>query len=47
MARRRQETHDEITEADDTPGAATFDSAPTRGPRQVTPSSMPDYLRTI
>ncbi len=34
MARRRQETEDEITEADDTAGAATFGGSPTRGPRQ-------------
>jgi hypothetical protein len=46
MARRRQETDDEITEADDTAGAATFGGAPTRGPRQVTPPSVPDDLRT-
>ena len=46
MARRRQETDDEITEADDTAGAATFGGAPTRGTRQVTPPSVPDDLRT-
>ena len=46
MARRRQDTEDEITEADDTAGAATFGRAPTRGTRQVTPSSVPDDLRT-
>ena len=46
MARRRQETHDEITETDNTAGDATFDSAPTSGPRQVTPSSVPDDLHT-
>ena len=46
MARRRQDDQDEITEADDTAGAATFGSAPTRGPRQVTPPSVPDDLRT-
>jgi hypothetical protein len=46
MARRRQETDYEITEADDTAGAATFGGAPTRGTRQVTPPSVPDDLRT-
>ena len=46
MARRRQETDDEITEADDTAGAATFGGAPTRGTRQVTPPSVTDDLRT-
>ena len=46
MARRRQETDDEITEADDTAGAATFGGAPTRGTRQVTPPSMPADFRT-
>ena len=46
MARSHQETDDEITEADDTSGAATFGGAPTRGPRQVTPSSVPDDLHT-
>jgi hypothetical protein len=35
MARRRQDDQDEITEAADTAGAATFGSAPTRGPRQA------------
>jgi hypothetical protein len=40
MAHSRQETDDEITEADDTACAATFDCSPTRGPRQVTPPSM-------
>jgi hypothetical protein len=46
MARSRQETDDEITEADDTAGAATFGGAPTRGTWQVTLSSVPDDLRT-
>jgi hypothetical protein len=46
MARRRQETDDEITEADDTAGAATFGGARTRGTRQVTQPSVPDNLRT-
>ena len=49
MASRRQDTEDEITEADNTAGAATFGGAPTRGtrgPRQVTPPSMPADLRT-
>jgi hypothetical protein len=46
MARRRQDaTKDEITEADDTAGAATFGGATTRGPRQVTPPSMSADLR--
>ena len=43
---RRQDNQDEITEADDTAGAATFRRAPTRGPRQVTPPSVPDDLQT-
>jgi hypothetical protein len=47
MARRRQDANDdEITEADDTAVAATFGCPPTRGPRQVTQTSMPDDLRT-
>ena len=46
MARRRQETDDDLTEADDTAGPATFGCAPTRGTRQVTPPSVPDDLRT-
>jgi hypothetical protein len=47
MARHRQDANnDEITEADDTAGAATFGCAPTRGPRQVTPPPMPADLRT-
>ena len=47
MTRCRQDaTDDKITEADDTAGDATFGGAPTRGPRQVTPTSMPDDLRT-
>jgi hypothetical protein len=49
MASCSQDTEDEITEADNTAGDATFGSAPTRGtrgPRQVTPPSMPADLRT-
>ena len=46
MARSRQETNDEITEADDTAGAATFGGSSLRGTRQVTPPSMPDDLRS-
>jgi hypothetical protein len=47
MARRHRDTYDEITEADNTAGAATFGGAPTRGPRQVTlPVSMPADLPT-
>jgi hypothetical protein len=46
MARRRQETDDDVTEADDTAGAATSGGASTRGTRQVTPLSVPDDLRT-
>jgi hypothetical protein len=46
MARRRQDTEDEITDADDTAGAATFGGASLRGTRQVTPPSMPADLRT-
>ncbi len=45
-ARRRQETDDDLMEAADTADAATFGGAPTRGTRQVTPSSVPDDLRT-
>jgi hypothetical protein len=41
MARRRQDAdEDEITEADDTAGAATFGGSSTRGSRQVTSPSM-------
>jgi hypothetical protein len=46
MARSRQETNDEITEADDTADAATFGGSSLRGTRQVTPSSMTDDLST-
>jgi hypothetical protein len=46
MASRRQDTEDEITEADDTAGAATFGGASLRGTRQVTPPSMSADLRT-
>jgi hypothetical protein len=49
MASSHQDTEDEITEADNTAGVATFGGAPTRGtrgPRQVTPPSMPADLRT-
>ena len=46
MARRRQDTEDEITEADDTAGAATFGGVSFRGTRQVTPPSMPADLLT-
>jgi hypothetical protein len=46
MARHRQDIEDEITEADDTAGAATFGGASLRGTRQVTPPSMPVDLRT-
>jgi hypothetical protein len=46
MARRRQDTEDEITEAADTACAATFGGSSLRGTRQVTPPSMPDDLRT-
>ena len=35
MARRRQETDDDITEADDTAVAATSGGASTRGTRQL------------
>jgi hypothetical protein len=46
MARCRQDAdEDETTEADDTAGAATFDGASIRGPRQVTPPSISDDLR--
>ena len=44
MARRRQETDDDITEADDTAGAATFGGAPTRGTRQVKVKDAGDLL---
>jgi hypothetical protein len=47
MARRRQDTEDEITEADDTDDAATLGNAPTRGPGQATPPSVPADLRTV
>jgi hypothetical protein len=46
MASRRQDTVDEITEADDTAGDATFGGSSLRGTRQVTPPSMPADLRT-
>jgi hypothetical protein len=46
MARRRQDDADEITEADDTAGAATFGGSSLRGTRQVTPPSMPADLRS-
>jgi hypothetical protein len=47
VARCRQDTEDEITETDNsTAGAATFGGSSLRGTRQVTPSSMPDDLRT-
>ena len=46
MARRRQETDDDLMEADDTAGAATFGCVPTRGTRQVKQTSVPDDLRT-
>ena len=46
MASRRQDTEDEITEADDIADAATFGDAPTRGPRQVSPPYVPADLRT-
>jgi hypothetical protein len=47
MARHRQDTdEDEITEADDTAGAATFGGASLRGTRQVTPPSMSSDLLT-
>jgi hypothetical protein len=42
MAPRDQ---DALTETEDTAGAA-FDRAPARGPRQVTPPSVSDDLRT-
>jgi hypothetical protein len=48
MARRG--THadeDDIAEADDTADASTFGGASIRGTRQVTPSAMPDDLRTV
>ena len=39
MARRRQDANDdELMEADDTAGAATFGGAPTRGPRPNAPA---------
>jgi hypothetical protein len=48
MDRRRQDTdEDEITEADDTAGTATFGGASLRGTRQVTPPSMPADLHTV
>jgi hypothetical protein len=47
MDRHSQDTdEDEITEADDTAGAATFGGASLRGTRQVTPPSMNTDLRT-
>jgi hypothetical protein len=45
MARRRQDTDDELTEANDTAGATTFGGASIRGPRQVTRPSMSADLR--
>ena len=48
MASCRQDANnDKITKGDDTAGSATFIGAPTRGPRQVTPPSVPDDLRTV
>ncbi len=44
MARRRQDNDNEITPEDDTD--ATFGGSSLRGTRQVTPTSMPDDLRT-
>jgi len=46
MARSLQETSNETTEADDTAVASTFGGDPTRGPRQVTLTSVPHDLRT-
>jgi hypothetical protein len=46
MASRRQDTADEITEADDTAGDATFRGSSLSGTRQVTQPSMPADLRT-
>ena len=48
MARRRQGTdEDEITEADDTAGAATFGGGSIRDTGHVTQPSMPADLRTV
>jgi hypothetical protein len=47
MTRRRQDDADEITEADDTAGAATFGGSSLRGTRQVTPQSMPDLRSAL
>jgi hypothetical protein len=49
MARRRQDAdEDEITEADDTVGAATLGGDSIRGPRQVTlPSMSSDLLAAL
>jgi hypothetical protein len=44
MARRRQETDDEITEADDTAGAAIFGGSSLRGTRQVKVKDAGDLL---
>jgi hypothetical protein len=44
MARRRRETDDEITETDDSAGAATFGGAPIRGPRQKFSSCTPSQV---
>ena len=41
-----QDDQDEITEADNTAGDATFSGSTLRGTRQVTQSSMPDDLHT-
>jgi hypothetical protein len=46
VARRCQDTEDEITEADYTAGTATFGGASLSGTRQVTPPSMPADLCT-
>ena len=48
MAHSQQDTdEDEITEADDTAGAATFGGSSLRGTRQVTMPSMSADLRTV
>ena len=46
MARSSQDDDDEITQADDTAGAATIGDSFLSGTRQVTSTSMPDDLRT-
>jgi hypothetical protein len=46
MARRRHDTEDEITGADNTAGAATFGGSSLRGTRQATQPSMLADLRT-